>query len=302
MAAIEALGLHKTYRGLFRRKGQQALNGLDLEVPQGTAFGLIGPNGAGKTTFIKVLLGVVRPTSGKVRVLGGDPEDTAIRARIGYLPERLHLPDAWTPVAFLQSVARLKGIPRDAARIEELLARVGLAEANRRIGGFSKGMRQRLGLAAALLGQPELLILDEPTDGIDPLGRVEVRNILTEELRRGATLFLNSHLLAETERVCNQVGILARGRLVRSGPLEELCLSQTRWLLRFAPGADAQSLTAAGLVPTGTEGTWRCDAEDPAGLNAALDKARASGALVVEITRDSRDLEQVLADAVRAAA
>ncbi|AKQ65882.1 ABC transporter, ATP-binding protein [Myxococcus hansupus] len=183
---------------------------MDLTVPQGSAFGLIGPNGAGKTTFIKSILGIVQPTEGSVRVLGGTPEDPRIRARIGYLPERLHLPGTWTAPSFLATVARLKGLPANPATGLRLLERVGLADAvGRRIGGYSKGMRQRLGLAAALVGDPALLVLDEPTDGIDPMGRMEVRRILQEEVRRGTTLFLNSHLLAETERVCDRIAILA---------------------------------------------------------------------------------------------
>ena len=300
--ALEAHGLRKVYRSLFRRQGQVALEGLGLTVPQGTAFGLIGPNGAGKTTFIKLLLGVVRPTAGGVRVLGGDPEDVRVRARIGYLPERLHLPASWTPPQFLASVARLKGLPAEPRALHPLIERVGIGDAmHRRIGGFSKGMRQRLGLAAALLGKPDFLILDEPTDGIDPLGRVEVRKLLAEELARGATLFLNSHLLAETERICDRIGILSGGKLVREGTLEELRTVQQRWHLRFAPGADAAALLAAGLAPAG-EGLWRCDADNPEGLNAALDRARQKGALVVEITREVRDLEAVLADAMGVAA
>src|SRR6185436_2644765 len=154
--ALEARGLSKTYFGLFGRQPQRALAGLDLTVDAGKAFGLIGPNGAGKTTFIKLMLGIARPTGGQVRVLGGDPEDVAIRARIGYLPERLELPGAATPVSFLGSVARFKRLPPQPAALRNLLGRVGLDGAvERRIRGFSKGMRQRLGLAAALLGQPE---------------------------------------------------------------------------------------------------------------------------------------------------
>jgi len=300
--AIEAQGLRKVYRSPFQRQGQVALEGLGLTVPQGTAFGLIGPNGAGKTTFIKLLLGVARPTSGSVRVLGGEPEDVRVRARIGYLPERLHLPASWTPLDFLRSVARLKGFPADRPALSQLLERVGLATAmGRRIGGFSKGMRQRLGLAAALLGKPDLLILDEPTDGIDPLGRVEVRKLLTEELSRGATLFLNSHLLSETERLCERIGILSGGKLLREGRLEDLRTVRQRWNLRFAAGTEPAILLLAGFVPAG-EGVWRCDAEGPEGLNAALDRARQRGALVLEIAREVRDLEAVLADALGVAA
>jgi ABC-2 type transport system ATP-binding protein len=305
--AIEARGLRKTYAPklsfLRKRSGSLALDGLDLALEEGTAFGLIGQNGAGKTTFIKTLLGVVRPTSGEVRVLGQSPESAATRARIGYLPERLFLPHASTPIQFLESTARLKGLPRGLSAAEEVrrqLVRVGLgAVTERRIGGFSKGMRQRLGLAAALLGGPALLILDEPTDGVDPLGRAEIRRILAEERARGATLFLNSHLLSETERVCDRIGILAGGKLLREGPLEALCGSEARYRLRFAPGFDLTALTSAGLVPAGERSVFRANAGDAATLNALLDRARASGALLLELRPDARDLEEVLTEALR---
>ncbi|MDC0707878.1 ABC transporter ATP-binding protein [Stigmatella sp. ncwal1] len=303
MPAIEVIGLQKIYRRAFGRRGQEALRGVDLTVPEGCAFGLIGPNGAGKTTFIKSILGIVQPTAGTVRVLGGSPEDPRIRARIGYLPERLHLPGAWTALAFLRTVAQLKGLPPDPAQNKRLLERVGLAEAEgRRIGGYSKGMRQRLGLAAALLGAPSLLVLDEPTDGIDPLGRVEVRGILQEEVRRGTTLFLNSHLLAETERVCARVAILAQGRVLREGRLEELTRHRPQWIARFSPGHDEAALEAAGFRRGGTAGLYHLEAEDPAVLNAALDKARGAGALLVELKRDGQDLESVLASTLGEAA
>jgi ABC-2 type transport system ATP-binding protein len=301
--AIEVIGLRKTYRRAFRRQGHEALRGVDLSVPQGSAFGLIGPNGAGKTTFIKSILGIVQPSEGAVKVLGGSPEDPRIRARIGYLPERLHLPGSWSSPAFLATVARLKGLTPDKAANLRLLERVGLADAlGRRIGGYSKGMRQRLGLAAALLGNPELLILDEPTDGIDPIGRVEVRRILQEEVQRGTTLFLNSHLLAETERVCDRIAILAEGKVLREGRLEELSRGGSRWAVRFAPGADAGALASAGFTAAGSEGVYHVEASDAAGLNAALDKARTAGALLVELKRDGQDLEAVLASAMGVAA
>jgi ABC-2 type transport system ATP-binding protein len=301
VTAIEASGLTKTYGSLLRRGGQPALRGMDLSVPAGSAFGLIGLNGAGKTTFIKILLGVVRPGAGTVRVLGGAPEDVAVRARIGYLPERLHLAPALTPPAFLRSVARLKRLADPEPEIRRQLTRVGLGpDAHRRIGGFSKGMRQRLGIAAALLGGPELLILDEPTDGVDPLGRVEIRAILAEERARGATLFLNSHLLSETERICDRIGVLAAGRLVREGTLEELCGSATRHRVRFTP-ADPAALAAAGFTPLGGD-AWACEAADPVALDARLAAARAAGALILELGPALRDLEDVLAEAVREAA
>jgi len=300
MLAIEARGLRKTYGGGFpRRSGREALSGLDLAVEEGAAFGLIGLNGAGKTTFIKSLLGVVRPSAGSVRVLGKDPEDPSARARIGYLPERLFLPASFTPLEFLASVARLKGIGRADDDVRRQIDRVGLGgEEGRRIGGFSKGMRQRLGLAAALVGEPLLLVLDEPTDGVDPLGRAEIRRVLSEERARGATLFLNSHLLSETERICDRIGILSAGRLLREGPLEALCGSDTRYRLRFSTPVDADALASLGLRAGEGEGVFVADAEDAAALNDLLDRARRSGALLVGLERDVRDLEDVLAEAL----
>jgi ABC-2 type transport system ATP-binding protein len=297
--AIEARGLAKRYRGPLGRKIHDALAGVDLSVPAGTAFGIIGPNGAGKTTFVKALLGVVRPTAGTVRLLGGDPEDPAVRARVGYMPERLRLSPAWTPVEILASVARLKGVALPRPRALALLEELGIAaEAGRRVGGFSKGMRQRVGLAAALVGDPELLVLDEPTDGLDPIGRVEVRALLARRLAAGATLFLNSHLLAETERICGRVGILVAGRIVREGPLDALTAAPAEWTVRFAPGAPEAALAAAGFT-RGDGGRFRYGGGGPEALNAALDRARASGALLVELAQDGKDLEVVLAEALR---
>ena len=285
--------LFKTYKGLFGPP-QHALRGLTLSVPTGSAFGLIGPNGAGKTTFIKVLLGVVRPTSGEVTVLGGDPQDTSVRARIGYLPERMHLPAALRARDFLRSVATLKGLSSKDAELVALLARVGLSTGDQRVGTFSKGMRQRLGLAAAMLGQPELLILDEPTDGIDPVGRVEVRALLLEEKKRGATILLNSHLLSETERICDRIGVLDHGQLRLEGTLDDVRKSASSWVVRFEGEVSAET---SGFVRTEAGWTYEGDVE---GLNEAIDAARAAGLRVVAITPQTRDLEAVLTDSLRA--
>jgi ABC-2 type transport system ATP-binding protein len=296
VAAIEVQALGKTYGA--GPKAHVALKGISFSVPRGAAFGLIGPNGAGKTTLVKSLLGVLRPTTGAVRVLGGDPDDPKIRARLGYLPERLHLPPALKPRQVLQSVASLKDLEPREAELDGLLARVGLEEARgRKVGDFSKGMRQRLGLACALLGKPELLVLDEPTDGIDPLGRVEVRNLLTEEVRRGATLLLNSHLLSETERVCGRIGILFDGQLLKEGPLAELTRIENRY--RVTLSGKTEGLGALGFTPhPHRAGVFHLDAATPQVLNLALDGARAQGALLLELGAEERDLEQVLSDAL----
>lgn len=218
--AVVSVGLRKRFGGVV------ACDGIDLVVPKGARFGLIGQNGAGKTTFIKMLLGICKTDDGTVTVLGGDPDDVSVRRRIGYLPERLTIPPSFSALSFLESVARLKGIPaaRATAEGKDLLQRVGLEEIawKRATGGFSKGMRQRTGLAAALIGTPELLVLDEPTDGIDPLGRRQIRDVILEAAKGGATLFLNSHLLAETERICDHVAVLHKGRVVKAGALSVL--------------------------------------------------------------------------------
>ncbi|MDP1825389.1 MAG: ABC transporter ATP-binding protein [Archangium sp.] len=292
--ALAVSQLVKTWKGLFGPE-QHALRGLTLSVPTGAAFGLIGPNGAGKTTFIKVLLGVVRPTSGDVTVLGGDPQDTAIRARIGYLPERMHLPAALKGRDFLRSVSTLKGLSPADLELDRLLERVGLRTGSQRVGTFSKGMRQRLGLAAAMLGQPELLILDEPTDGIDPVGRVEVRALLLEEKKRGATILLNSHLLAETERICDRIGVLEHGQLRLEGTLDDVRRAASCWVVRFEGEVPAIDVEAAGF--TRVDGAWSFEG-DVQGLNEALDGARSRGLRVVALTPQTRDLEAVLTDSL----
>ncbi|MBX7098955.1 MAG: ABC transporter ATP-binding protein [Myxococcaceae bacterium] len=292
-AALEVVGLTKAWpRGQPGRAF--ALDRLDLSVPRGSTYALVGPNGAGKTTFIKLLLGIARPTSGTVRLLGGSPDDARVRARLGYLPEKLHLPLAWTALEYLQSIARLK---RATAPLLPLLERVGLpAHAHAALRTFSKGMRQRLGLAAALVGAPELLVLDEPTDGIDPLGRVEVRALLREERAKGTTVLLNSHLLAESEQVCDRVGILHLGRLVREGPLEALTRT-AGYCLRFESPPAPELLTAHALTAL-DDGGYLFPGDDARALNATLAALLAKGCTLTALEPRSASLEQVLQEAV----
>jgi ABC-2 type transport system ATP-binding protein len=217
--AIETTALRKSYGRTV------ALASLDLRVEPGEVFGFLGPNGAGKTTAVKLLLGLTRPTAGGGTVLGAPLGDLSTRARIGYLPELFRY-QAWlTAREILELHASLAGIDRSRRRaeIDRVLTLVGLADRDHeRIGGFSKGMQQRLGLAAALLGDPALVILDEPTSALDPVGRDDVRAIIREAQRRGSAVLLNSHLLGEVERLCDRVAIVNKGRVVAAGSLTTL--------------------------------------------------------------------------------
>lgn len=217
--AIETVGLTKRYGAVC------AVNGLNLTVPRGEVFGLLGPNGAGKTTAIRMLLGNVRPTSGRATLLGKPIGDIPIRGNVGFLPEKFQFHGFLTATEFLRLHGRLTGLrgPDLETRIGRLLERVGLAErAKTRIGGFSRGMQQRIGLAQALLHDPALLILDEPTSALDPVGRREVLSLVEELRAQGKTVLLNSHVLSEVEAACDRIAILKEGRIVAEGPIASL--------------------------------------------------------------------------------
>lgn len=224
MSLIEVKQLRKVYRN-----GKVALENLSLRVSQGEVFGFLGPNGAGKTTAIKIMMGFVMPTSGEVRVFGLAPGDPVAKARIGFLPEHFRFYDWLTGRELLDFYARLAGLHESQRkrRVEETLRLVGLEEAaDLRLRGYSKGMQQRAGLGHALVHSPELVLLDEPTSALDPLGRREVRDLIHRLKAEGVTVFLNSHLLSEVELVCDNVAIVDRGLVIRSGSLSALVASQ----------------------------------------------------------------------------
>ena len=294
--AVSARGLRKRFGNVV------ACDGIDLVVPTGARFGLIGQNGAGKTTFIKMLLGLTRADEGDVSVFGGDPDDVAVRRRVGYLPERLTIPPSFTALSFLESVSRIKGIPaaRATSEAKDLLSRVGLDESawKRATGGFSKGMRQRTGLAAALVGAPALLVLDEPTDGIDPLGRRQIRDVILDAAKAGATVFLNSHLLAETERVCDHVAVLHKGRVVRSGALSAL-QRKDAYKVTFQKTADVVSVAEKHGFKFGEDdpGEFVVSSfagHDASALSKALHGAIGDGLIVVGVAPELVELETVL--------
>jgi ABC-2 type transport system ATP-binding protein len=300
MSAIVATDVKKRF-GPF-----QAVAGVDLVVPRGACFGLIGANGAGKTTFIKMMLGIARPDSGTIRVLDGDPEDVSVRKQLGYLPERLAIPEAFSAVRFLWSVGRMRGLARDEVEREtpKVLELVGLEKSawTRRTGGYSKGMKQRTGLAAALIGSPRLLVLDEPTDGIDPLGRAQIRDVIRQACDAGATVFLNSHLLAESEKLCDHVAVLAQGRVVKSGPLELLKRRdavRVRFLKREGDVALAHKHGFAFLEEKEDTKVFRVEAQTPAAVSQAVHGALGDGLVLVELSPELKDLETILRESVQ---
>ena len=223
-SAVELLDVSKHVRVGFWGRRRDLLQNVSLRVPRGSVFGFVGPNGAGKSTIIKHVIGGGLPSSGTIRVLGGSPRDKEIRRRVGYMPELPQLPPTLSPLELLNLHAVLCGLPKATrvGRISGLLDLVGLtARAKDRVGTFSKGMQQRVALALALLGEPELLILDEPMSGLDPLGRRLVRDIIRDEGKRGRTVFFSSHVLSDVEALCDQVAFLNRGRVLAAGEVDK---------------------------------------------------------------------------------
>jgi ABC-2 type transport system ATP-binding protein len=252
--------------GLRKRYGRRpAVDGVSLHVDRGEVMGLLGPNGAGKTTVIKMLLGLVRPDAGEVMLLGRTAGDPLARARVGYLPELFRYQPWLTAAEVLALHVRLSGARIPVQEQRACLEMVGLADrADDRVGSFSKGMQQRLGLAVALVARPEFVVLDEPTSALDPLGRVDVRDLVLSLKDRGVAVLLNSHLIGEVERVCDRVVILDHGRVAASGTLAEL-LGQREvrmHLTGVTPTAEARLATAGDVVRTGDWFTVDLPAED----------------------------------------
>jgi len=223
--AIEIIGLKKTYRSGVRRKSITALNGLDLCVNENEIFGFLGPNGAGKTTTLKILVGLLFPSDGSARVLGRPLGDLSVKARIGFLPETPYFYEYLTCWELLDFYCRLFSIHKAerGRRVDRLLARVNLEHvADRQVRKLSHGMLQRLGIAQSLINDPEVLFLDEPMAGLDPVGRRTIREMIHELKAEGKTIFFSSHILQDAELLCDHVGILREGRLVNTGTLQEM--------------------------------------------------------------------------------
>ena len=308
--AVAVTNLAKTYRsGWIRREHVQALDDVTLSVESGTLFGLLGPNGAGKSTLVKILLDVVHASHGTASLFGTPSTDPTARRHIGFLPEDHHFPGFLSGERVLHIYGRMANVDAEAraARIPELLDRVGLAgRSTSKVKSYSKGMMQRLGIAQALLGDPELLFLDEPTDGVDPVGRRDIRDLLVWLQEQGTTVFLNSHLLSEVEKVCDRVAILKDGAIVRQGSIDELTAVERIYDLvttRIPTGVlteldGALRSTEDGAPSDPSLARYRVRADDRAALNAVLDRLRTADVEIESVQPLRQTLEDYFIDVV----
>jgi len=297
MNSIQTNGLTKVYSSAFKKKQVQALVDLHLGVPAGTIFGLLGPNGAGKTTLVKLLLGITFPTFGDATVLGEPTSNYKVKKRVGYLPENHKYPPYLTGGEVMNFFGKLSGLKGKylEKKIDELLDMMKLLKWKKtKVKNYSKGMMQRLGLAQAMINDPELIFLDEPTDGVDPIGRKEIRDILIDLKKQSKTIFLNSHLLSEVELITDRVGILNKGKLIREGTVQELTEKKEEYFLRIEgdskpfPG-NIENVTATKL----DDGRYSLNVASTEDLNKMIDKLRADGIMIYELIKHKNTLEEM---------
>ena len=304
---VEIDNLSKDYEvGFVRKRKVRALNGLSLTVNQGEIFGFLGANGAGKTTTLKLLMRLIFPTGGTARILGHDIADVSMHSRIGYLPENPYFYDYLTALEFLNFCGQIFGSSKLARnqRAEELLKRVSLDESKwkTQLRKFSKGMLQRVGLAQALVNDPEVVFLDEPMSGLDPIGRRQVRDLIAALKQEGKTVFMCSHILSDIEILCDRVAILKRGRLSHLGYLNELHESADRSQLEIvATGTDVDNLRSRldGVMQcevNGTAGGVRIKVEDEKDVDLVLKSLRKAGAKLVSVQPLKQSLEELFLD------
>ncbi len=301
MDAIVVDQLEKTFRSNWPGKpGFKALSGLSLSVSLGEIYGFLGPNGAGKTTTLKILMGLITATGGRAEVLGKPAGDVPTRRRIGFLPESPYFYDYLTAEEFLGFYGHLAGLKRAelGARIDALLAQVGLTDArSRQLRKFSKGMLQRIGLAQALIHDPELVILDEPMSGLDPIGRKQVRDLILSLRDHGKTVFFSTHIIPDVEMICDRVGIVVRGKLLASGRIEELLSGgHTHSVEIVCEGLDAEQVTpvAPGAQRVLQQGR-QCliVLPGPEHLDDVLSGIRSRGGRLLSVVPQKRSLEEL---------
>lgn len=279
---LQVTSLEKVFHSKLGFSRFKAVDSVSFQISSGEILGFLGPNGAGKTTTIKCVLGLLNPTSGSVSIWGEPPGSGSVRKRIGYVPENPDYEEIFTPMELMTMFASMRGLNSSPRESMELLSRVGLSGWETvRMKNFSKGMRQRVSLALALQSAPDMLIMDEPTGGLDPTARKEFRDIILEENRRGATVFLSSHLLSEVETICHRAVILSRGRKVAEGRMEELLRTEDRFLVSYLPAEPVDNDEAQEIEVSGEA------------LQSSIDRLRGEGARIVRVIPSYRSLEEV---------
>jgi ABC-2 type transport system ATP-binding protein len=297
--ALSVNDLAKTFRKPFTGKKVEAVRGLTFDVKPGEIFGFLGPNGAGKTTTIKMLTGLIAPTRGTATILGIPAPSPEAMGRVGFLPENPYVYAYLTPREFVTLCARLNGVGGAglAGRVTKVLERLGVAYAmDRAVRTMSKGMLQRVGFAAALVHEPELLILDEPMSGLDPVGRKEVRDLIVEERKAGRTVFFSSHILSDVELLCDRLCILRKGEIVVSGSLGDLLVASGNRFEVTLHGASEElvkELTSMKLAPRSLGRGTALEVEGDEQLRAVLQRALATGANVESVMPKRETLEDV---------
>lgn len=305
MSAIEILGLQKTYSvGFWRKRPRIALKPLTLSVEEGEVFGFLGPNGAGKTTTLKLLMGLVSPTSGSARILGREIGDPVVKAQIGFLPEQPYFYDYLTARELLEYYGQLSGMTgkERSGRVAAMLHRVGLHDAgNLQLRKFSKGMLQRIGIAQAILHDPKLVFLDEPMSGLDPMGRREVRDLIEELKQQGKTVFFSTHILSDAESLCDRVAILHLGELRRVGVVAELISDvEGRVELVWQGNVIPDSVKALG-ADCHSSGDMVRVVLPAAKLDQAIDTIRREHLRLVSVTPVRASLEDYFVETVKPA-
>ncbi len=301
--AIKTVNLTKRYSGLWSKKPVEAVKNLNLEVHRGEIFGFLGPNGAGKTTTIKVLLGIIYPSEGEAYVLGKPAGDPSNHYHLSYLPENPYFYDYMTGEEILTFYARLFGIPEPdrTKRVRELLDRVGLSRAaNQPIRTYSKGMQQRIGLAQCLLNDPQLLILDEPTAGLDPIAHIDIRDMILDLRAQGKTLFISSHQLSDVERVCDRVAILNRGEMVKLGKLEELLSGgHVELIAEKVNEGVLEPIRQLGGRASLHDGRLIVEQPDDGSIDRVIDLVRSSGGHIISVKPYRRTLEDLFVETIQ---
>jgi ABC-2 type transport system ATP-binding protein len=302
--AIDVSSLTKVFSSKLGSK-ITALDGVSFSIAPGELFGLLGPNGAGKTTTVKIILGLTFPTSGEARVFGIPVTNPESRRRVGYLPEGHRFPGYLTARETLSIFGRMSGMePKQVmVRAMPLLERLRIEKwIDVRVKKFSKGMVQRLGIAASLIHEPDILLLDEPTDGVDPVGRREIRDLLREEAHKGRAVLVNSHLLSEIELTCDRVAVLRKGVIAAQGTIDSLTRQESVYKIALTPMSDnlAAAFREAGATIVSQNGSFQVAVRDVEQLNQLIDKARSAGAMLTEVSPVRSTLEDVFVDLVRA--